>query len=300
MNFKIVVLLLLGILCLSCQGQGTAAQGKRICSSCGDPHFNDFYGNYFTWQGTGDFLFTYFSGTVIEARQVPCFSGVTCNAGVAIGTTALGTVWQVLGDSVTWNSAPQAALTIGTPVIFSPSLTVTRTAPGYYTATIPDGEVRWEWYGSYGCIYATIFNPAVPTPPYGLCSNNTRCPTIPTRGPPKDPVTPQKGADTWMVLNEAESAFTYTASLPFNIVNQPQAPQNNGHFTTTDQNIIAAYTRACSPLQSGSLVDQYGRVLDPKPFWQACVDDVIASGGKTDFAAGVTRQYTIQAQNLVG
>jgi len=64
---------------------------SSICTSTGDPHFDTFDDNYYSFQGTGDFYLVSSANLTVQSRYQPCDSGssVTCNWGVGVTTPTL-------------------------------------------------------------------------------------------------------------------------------------------------------------------------------------------------------------------
>jgi len=266
----------------------------RTCISTGDPHITSFTGLHFDFQGVGDFPLTWFAGTLIQSRQQSCGLGVTCNIGVGIGTSD-GNVLQIVGDSVTFNGVA-LVVPIGPPDVFSSLLSVQHFGTESYQVYITGGIV--EWY--YGTITIYITNPSIPTPYWGICSNNSRCFNPPIPGNPnpiKDPPI-QQVANTWIVQSVQESTFIYTDPSTFTTINQPDAYQNLGPFVSTDQDIINLYTSACAPLAQSSTVQQCQQFVSPAPHYNDCVNDVIASSS-SEYAIGPIRAYSILCANYV-
>jgi hypothetical protein len=289
------VFAVLASLCIAQTLVSPLPRKNRICTSSGDPHFVRFDGVSYDFQGTGDYVLAYFSYggyyTIVQARQYACGTGVSCNSGVAVSVG--GIYIQILGDVFRVNGGAPLSLIIGNVYTFGP-IQVVKSGFSSYTLNVPGGTILWQSH----FISITVIPQAV-IHPFGLCVLVARCPKLYSIRGVIAPLTNRQIAEQWLVADTAESLFTYTREEPFEVINKINPDQKYGPFQTTDPAINRVVEDACAELATGDLVQKYGRLLDPKPFWQACADDVIVTGGKRDFAAPVIQAYRVQAENIV-
>lgn len=260
----------------------SAVVGPLICSSTGDPHVVPFdpNGGYNPdlcvpgVQIPGDLILAEFGPTRVWEKQVQCGPnpGVYCNSQVAVQTGGDNII--INGDVVTVNGF-QIIIPAGATYTTPSGATITKNAVGDYTVTVPGGTIRAT---SVGGLYENIEVDVTsgPYPVGGLCTLEPGPYCDCTR---KRDVTLLPIAEfilSWRVdvLHISDDPWTYPNISAFLDANPSTFP-SIVNFTTDDPNLLANATALCAPLASGPIITQCANLINPVPYYQACIDDVI-------------------------
>ena len=86
-------------------------------------------------------------------------------------------------------------------------------------------------------------------------------------------------------MNMSDDLFYYSSELAWRAANPLNFTTSNGNFTTNNKTLILAALTLCAPLNGSSLTAQCSSFISPADVYQACLDDIIATG---DYSFGAS------------